>query len=126
MVRIFLRLFIEQIPDWTKNNYRRSNKEDINYFKFCTCTSTSITGGQSPYTYVWNSAETTADISGKGAGTYDVTVTDTNGCTGTQSISISEPTVINLSESHLDVTCYGASDGNIDLNVSGGTGTYTF
>jgi YVTN family beta-propeller protein len=51
----------------------------------------SATGGTSPYTYLWNSGETTASISGKTSGTYTVTVTDANGCTDACSSSINEP-----------------------------------
>jgi len=40
----------------------------------------SVTGGTSPYTYNWNSGETSATISGKAAGTYTVSVLDNNGC----------------------------------------------
>jgi|GEM_PF-1779511 len=40
----------------------------------------SVTGGTSPYTYHWNSGESSATISGKAAGTYTVSVQDANGC----------------------------------------------
>jgi len=40
----------------------------------------SVTGGTSPYTYNWNSGETSATITGKAAGTYTVSVLDNNGC----------------------------------------------
>jgi len=40
----------------------------------------SVTGGTSPYTYNWNSGETSATITGKAAGTYTVSVLDANGC----------------------------------------------
>jgi len=40
----------------------------------------SVTGGTSPYTYNWNSGETSATITGKAAGTYTVSVLDSNGC----------------------------------------------
>jgi RHS repeat-associated protein len=38
--------------------------------------SLNVVGGNAPYTYSWNSGETTSTISSKGVGTYTVTVTD--------------------------------------------------
>ncbi|MFT4758072.1 MAG: hypothetical protein ACI9XO_000816 [Paraglaciecola sp.] len=46
-------------------------------------------GGMPPYTYLWSNNETTQTISGLGSGSYSVTVTDTSGCTGSQSVFIS-------------------------------------
>ena len=49
-------------------------------------------GGTSPYTYLWSSTATTQNISSIGAGTYTVTITDANSCTGTSSVTITQPT----------------------------------
>jgi hypothetical protein len=40
----------------------------------------NVTGGNAPYTYSWDSGEDTQAISNKAFGTYQVTVTDDNGC----------------------------------------------
>lgn len=47
-------------------------------------------GGTGSYTYVWSSGGSAQTISGLGEGTYTVTVTDANGCTGTGSITLVE------------------------------------
>lgn len=43
----------------------------------------SIQGGQGPFSILWSNGATTSYISQLTAGTYSVTVTDANGCTGT-------------------------------------------
>ena len=54
----------------------------------------TVTGGTSPYTYQWNTGATTASISSLTAGTYNVFITDSDGCTVSSSITISEPPVV--------------------------------
>ncbi len=51
----------------------------------------TASGGSEPYTYLWSNDQTTASVSGLAAGTYSVTVTDSNGCVATQSATISAP-----------------------------------
>ncbi len=54
--------------------------------------SSSVSGGSTPYTYLWSNSATTASISGLCAGTYTVTVTGANNCTTTSSATVSSPT----------------------------------
>ncbi|MEM7103936.1 MAG: SprB repeat-containing protein, partial [Bacteroidota bacterium] len=89
--------------------------------------STTPSGGTTPYTYIWNNGFTTQTISNLSGGTYQVTVTDDNGCTTTSSVVINEPS--NLTASALQVnqtTCNGFSDGEALASGSGGTPGYTF
>jgi hypothetical protein len=51
----------------------------------------SISGGSGSYTYLWDDGSTSEDLSGLSAGTYAVVVTDTWGCTGSTSVTITEP-----------------------------------
>lgn len=50
--------------------------------------SVNILSGTPPYTYLWNTGDTTASISGVGSGQYSVTVTDSAGCSATKMIEI--------------------------------------
>lgn len=88
--------------------------------------STSVSGGTSPYTYTWNTGATTSGISNLSAGTYTVTVTDSRGCTASQSGTVSQPlAALNASSSPTPVNCFGQSTGSISLNASGGTTPYS-
>ena len=51
----------------------------------------SPSGGTAAYNFLWSNAATTASITGVAAGTYTVTVTDANGCTATNSTTVTEP-----------------------------------
>jgi len=52
-------------------------------------TTATVTGGTSPYTYMWAPGGcATANCTGLIPGTYTVTVTDANGCTGTQTVVV--------------------------------------
>ena len=93
----------------------------------------TITGGSGALTYNWdNGAGTNQDPTNLVAGTYNVTVTDANGCTETTSITLNEPTpvtgnaIITTNYNGFDVSCTGANDGAVNLTASGGTPTYTY
>ncbi|QQS27661.1 MAG: SprB repeat-containing protein [Sphingobacteriales bacterium] len=86
----------------------------------------SVTGGTLPYSYSWSNGSTGEDLTGLLAGTYDITVTDGNSCTATLSITITEPSVLTLSETHTEVGCFGGATGAIDLSVTGGTLPYSY
>ncbi len=86
----------------------------------------TVTGGTGTYTYSWTGGVTTQNRTGLAAGTYAVTVTDANGCTKTTSTTITQPTVLALSTTQVNVLCNGASTGSINLTVTGGTSPYTY
>lgn len=81
--------------------------------------SVSVTGGAPPYTYLWNDAFTTASRQVFTGGLYSVTVTDTDGCTATNSVTVIEPAV-------LLVTITNPAGFNLSASGSGGTPPYTY
>ncbi|MDP4267636.1 MAG: lamin tail domain-containing protein, partial [Bacteroidota bacterium] len=87
---------------------------------------TTITGGTTPYTYIWSNGKTSADLSNLTAGNYQVTVTDNKGCKTTSVIvNINQPTALKNSISKTDNKC-GKSNGSVTLTVTGGTTPYTY
>ncbi len=82
--------------------------------------------GQAPYTYLWSDGQTTATATGLAEGTYTATVTDDNGCTGENSVTVSGGSNIQLFFSASYETCPGSADGTASVNVSGGTGNLSF
>lgn len=86
----------------------------------------TIVSGNAPYVYTWNSGDSTQDVSGKTAGTYIVTVTDSVLCSVRDTSVISEPAVLASTPSLVHVSCFGGSDAEIDLNTSGGTASFSY
>jgi len=82
----------------------------------------SISGGNSGYSFVWNTTpvQTLATASALTAGTYVCTITDPNNCATTHLGTITQPTTIAISSTTTHVSCYGLNDGSVDLTVSGG------
>lgn len=91
----------------------------------------SAVGGNAPYTYNWSNGATSNQNNGISAGSYSVTVTDTNGCTVQNSVVLNEPTELQISTSVTSnfngypISCTGANDGSALVNSNGGTAPYT-
>ncbi len=87
-----------------------------------------VVGGTPGFQYLWNTtpAQTEQTASNLPAGTYMVTITDTNGCTGDTTVSITEPTVLTSSIIGYDVSCNGGDDGVGAAQPQGGTPPYSY
>ena len=86
-------------------------------------------GGGAPYTYSWNTApaQTTANATGLIAGSYIATITDTNGCTASDTVIITEPALLTVTlDSLSDVLCNGGNTGYINVIAAGGTLGYSY
>ncbi|MEM7106044.1 MAG: hypothetical protein AAF502_23130, partial [Bacteroidota bacterium] len=87
----------------------------------------SPAGGTPPYTYIWDNGETNSSAIMLNAGIHLVTLTDSNGCTETASINISEPSALIASASiNQQVSCNTFSDGSASVSPMGGTSPYTY
>ena len=95
----------------------------------CNGTATVTASGGTPgYTYVWNTVpvQNTQTATGLCAGNYTVTVTDANGCTRTQTYTITQPTALTATQSQVNPTCFGLCNGTGTVVASGGTPGYTY
>jgi len=86
----------------------------------------NVTGGTLPYNYLWNSLETTEDISGLFAGNYVCTLTDANNCVTQLQTSLSDPDALVITSSIVDDPCYNGGNGMIDITVSNGSAPFSF
>ncbi len=86
----------------------------------------TASGGTGPYTYSWApSGGNAATASGLIAGNYTVTITDGNGCTGTATIAVTQPTPVAATTTTIPAIC-GNPNGSATATPSGGVGPYTF
>lgn len=76
--------------------------------------------------YLWSTSDTVQIINITESGNYYVSVTDNNGCTEVANINISLPDSLAISDTVVNVTCFGQSNGSIDLTITGGTLPYTY
>jgi gliding motility-associated-like protein len=86
----------------------------------------TVTGGTMPYDYSWSNGEVTSDIENIPAGIYTLTVTDAQGCVAFTGITVDEPPLLTITPVITDASCFGYSDGQIQINVAGGVQPYYF
>ncbi|MGQ9619507.1 MAG: T9SS type B sorting domain-containing protein [Bacteroidales bacterium] len=101
----------------------------------------AISGGRGGYKYYWYTFDgfipgpvNTNRIDSITAGTYYLEVTDTLGCKTLFDVTLIEPQGIELAnyrlsfsrDSSYNISCNGFSDGEINITITGGSGTYNF
>jgi len=86
----------------------------------------TISGGLSPFTYLWNTGATTQDLSNLSPGNYTITVTDAQGQVQTSSYTVSEPAIVSTSYTSVSASAPGLSDGAIYTTTTGGVLPYSY
>lgn len=91
-----------------------------------------VSGGTPPYTYSWvndaGQSFTTEDLEDIPEGNYEVTVTDQNGleASGLVGLFSNDPNQFVIEAITNDATCEDGSNGSINLDVTGGSGQYSY
>lgn len=85
-----------------------------------------VTGGTSPYTYLWNNGDSTALITNLDTGAYIVTVKDKNLCAMNDTAIINEPEILAIELDTIIKENKDMSDGIIKISVMGGNSAYTY
>lgn len=97
----------------------------------------TILGGVPPFTISWTNASSTiigssTALFGLPQGHYFLVAEDANGCQISDSIDLIDPIPMSLnvavssSYNGADVSCFSASDGTIELQVTGGTPSFNY
>ena len=104
-----------------------TNQINVSCNSICDGSASAVAGGGiPPYSFLWSNGCGTASCDSLCDGTYNVTLTDVNGCSTSASVTITEPDSLVITDSVVDVSCYGGADGAIYLNVTGGTPFYSY
>ncbi|WP_159019930.1 PKD domain-containing protein [Algibacter sp. L3A6] len=80
----------------------------------------NITGGNAPYTIAWSNLGSGNSQTNLSPGTYIITVTDATNCEKEAAVIIEEVPIFEITPSTTNVSCFGANDGRIVLNLVGG------
>lgn len=83
-----------------------------------------VYGGVEPYSYTWNTGDTSNNFTDLPAGDYSVLINDANGCELFLEFTIAQPEALVAEAMVTDVSCYDYSDGTIELDISGGVPPY--
>jgi gliding motility-associated-like protein len=83
-------------------------------------------GGTAARTFLWSNGRSTQNITGVGAGTYNVTVTDVRGCRATASTVVQSQSGLQATATGTNPTCFGFNNGSINIATTGGSANPTF
>ncbi|MFZ4401936.1 MAG: T9SS type A sorting domain-containing protein [Bacteroidales bacterium] len=105
------------------------NASEIKCYGGTTTATVTASGGSGTYDYLMNGSisNTTGIFNNLGVGSYNVLVSDGNGCSYHVAFYIDQPTLLIADFiSTTDVSCYGGSNGKAVVNATGGTTPYSY
>jgi hypothetical protein len=86
----------------------------------------SVSGGTPGYTYLWSDGSTGTSITTNAAGTYSVTVTDTNGCTSTCTATLTLNVAPSISIEPTNIAVCAGSSTSLSVTASGSPLNYVW
>ncbi|MBI5218010.1 MAG: gliding motility-associated C-terminal domain-containing protein, partial [Bacteroidia bacterium] len=102
-------------------------KTDETCYQFCDGTITStVTGGVTPYSYLWSNFSTTQTVNNLCPGNYNLSVTDANNCVTSATTTIVGYDILSLLLVHVDTATCGQANGAAIISVIGGSSNYTY
>jgi hypothetical protein len=109
-----------------------ANGTMISCFGECDAAATSVGAGGVPgstYTFLWSTSagsQTTFTATALCAGTHTVTITDQNNCTAIDTVVVIEPAQLAATGTGVNIDCFGAATGSVQVTAVAGTGTPTY
>ncbi|HFA50415.1 MAG TPA: hypothetical protein ENJ95_15485 [Bacteroidetes bacterium] len=126
----FFQVTMNQCPEITASGFKSKkpsgcNKPDGTIYPSNCCF--EVEGGAGPYSYLWSNGGTTAGISNLSDGTYTLTITDANGCTGiyTHELTTENSVHVIVDQEGATGACQGQNNGRAWILIWGGSAPYT-
>ena len=86
----------------------------------------AVTNGTGSYSYLWSDGSTDPTAMGLTSMSYTVTITDSNGCEGTNTVTVPDNSITITGSTNIsDETC-SASNGVVSVSGMNGNGPYSF
>lgn len=86
----------------------------------------TVTGDQTPYSYLWNTGDVTEDLINVASGPYTLELTGDDNCSYEYQFNLSDNGTLLLDSDIENESCIDAENGSIDLIVDGGTPNFTY
>ena len=83
-------------------------------------------GFEPPFAYTWSNGADTPEVEGLPAGTYTVTVSNANGCTAVDSVTLTAPPDLRINLNVSPISCFGETDGAVQVVAEGGAPPYVY
>ena len=86
----------------------------------------SVEGGAEAFVYQWSNGINSRDLLNVPSGQYNLLIRDTNNCELSKTFEINDPDALNATIEASAISCFGDSDGRLNINPSGGVPPYAY